>query len=349
MLTAQLASPVDSAALSSQTPTSTQVLAASQTPTATQVVTASHGPMSTQGPISYGAPPATWWTSHAAHLQHGPHTSVARSQRGDYLVGRVVGAGSFGTVFECLGPFDQRYALKVLPASVEHFARQRERWSNEVQRLLRLRHPNVVYIHDAFVWENSFCVALEWCDHTLSDMLTHPLGEELAIELFRQMLAAVQYLHDSDLVHDDLHPGNVLIQQADRPIVKISDFGISTELRGAQAVRPEVVHHAIMAPELIAAGYTSKQSDLYQLGMIMYWMLSATPPMDWNVPYQQLVAQITEGVARQRAEKLPGPLGAIVTKMLRRREAYRYTSAREVWADLRQLPTWQSRQMFHVR
>ena len=277
------------------------------------------------------------------------HAVTIRAQRGDYVVGEQVGAGNFGAVYECVGPFDQRYALKVLRPSGRPIDKVREEWSLEVRRLLELRHPNVVYIHDAFEWEGTFCVALEWCDHTLHDMLEQPLQEELAIELARQMLAAVQYLHDWDLVHDDLHPGNVLIQQADRPIVKISDFGISAELRGEPTVRPEIVHHAIMAPELIAAGYTSKQSDLYQLGMILFWMVTGHPPLDRHVPYDQLVWQISEGIARQRAEQLGSSLGNVIAKMLRRRDAYRYTSAREVWNDLRQLPAWRSRQIFHVR
>ena len=279
----------------------------------------------------------------------GPGIVTIPSPRGAYEVGRQVGAGHFGAVYECLGPFDQRYAMKVLRPTGRPIEKVREEWSSEVRRLLQLRHPNVVYIHDAFEWQGMFCVALEWCDHTLKEMLEQALQEELAIELSRQMLAAVQYLHDWDLVHDDLHPGNVLIQQADRPIVKISDFGISAELYGATTVRPEVVHHAIMAPELLAVGYTSKQSDLYQLGMIMYWMIAGESPIQMDIPYNDLVQQISEGVARQRAELLGTPLGNIVAKMLRRRDAYRYTSAREVWMDLRELPTWRSRQIFHAR
>ena len=106
-------------------------------------------------------------------------------------------------------------------------------------------------------------------------MLGLPMQEGLVIELARQLLAAVQFLHDNDVVHDDLHPGNVLIVDGkDRPIVKISDFGISTELRGLPAIRPNVVHHAIMAPEIIATGYTGKQSDIYQIGLLLYWMLT---------------------------------------------------------------------------
>jgi serine/threonine-protein kinase len=303
-------------------------------------------------PVVQAAPSIHAFGSAMAQAGWTPPTShpvIIHSPRGEYRVGKQAGAGSFGAVYECLGPFDQRYALKVLKPSGRDIEKVRQDWAMEVRRLLQLRHPNVVYIHDAFEWENAFCVALEWCDHTLRDMLEQPLQEELAIELSRQMLAAVQYLHDNDLVHDDLHPGNVLIQQSDRPVVKISDFGISAELRGAPTVRPEIVHHAIMAPELIAAGYTSKQSDLYQLGMIMFWMITGMPPLDRNVSYERLVWQISEGIARQRAESLGTALGNIVAKMLRRRDAYRYTSAREVWMDLRALPSWQARQIFHIR
>jgi eukaryotic-like serine/threonine-protein kinase len=292
-------------------------------------------------------PEGSFFVEPAAQSQRG-HRGV-QSPRGTYVLGREVGSGHFGSVYECLGPFDQRYALKVLRPSGRPFVQVRMEWLREVQRLLALRHPNVVYVHDAFESQGYFCVALEWCDHTLRDMLEQPLREELAIELSRQMLAAVQYLHDHDVVHDDLHPGNVLIQQADRPIVKISDFGIAHELRGATAVRPEVVHHAIMAPELLAAGYTSKQSDLYQLGLVLYWMITGAPPIQLDVPYPFLVQQIAEGMARRQAEALGTPFGNIVAKLLRRRDAYRYSSAREVWEDLRLLPAWQERNLFPIR
>lgn len=301
--------------------------------------TVAQAPVAVSGSAAGHGWPQTAWSGYP----------VVESPRGSYLIGRQLGLGNFGAVYECLGPFDQLYALKVLRPSGRRLEQVRFEWAREVQRLLALRHPNVVYIHDAFEANGSFCVALEWCAHTLRDMLEQPLHEELAIELSRQMLAAVQYLHDHDLVHDDLHPGNVLIQQADRPIVKISDFGISHELRGAAAVRPELVHHAIMAPELLALGYTSKQSDLYQLGLILYWMITGDPPIQLDVPYPYLVRQITDGVARQKAERLGTPFGAVVAKLLRRRDAYRYASAREVWADLRQLPAWHGRQLFPLR
>jgi len=275
---------------------------------------------------------------------------VLRSARGEYLVRAVIGSGEFGAVYECVGPFDQIYAVKMVRPANRPYAEVHAEWAREVQRLLSLRHPNVVYIFDAFEQDYLLYLALERCDHALSAMLGAPMQEGLVIELARQLLAAVQFLHDNDVVHDDLHPGNVLIAHgSDRPIVKISDFGISAELRGLPAVRPNVVHHAIMAPEIIATGYTGKQGDIYQIGLLLHWMLTGQSAVPLGAPYAELVRCVAEGLPRARAETIGTPLGALIARMLRRREQFRYASAREVWADLRALPAWQQRQLFPAR
>jgi serine/threonine protein kinase len=276
--------------------------------------------------------------------------TVLRGTRGEYVVQSIIGTGEFGAVYESVGPFDQIYALKMMRPANRPYVEVQGEWAREVQRLLSLRHPNVVYIFDAFEADFLFYLALEKCDHALEAMLGIPMQDGLVIELARQLLAAVQFLHDNDVVHDDLHPGNVLISHGnDRPMVKISDFGISTELRGMPAIRPNVVHHAIMAPEIIATGYTGKQSDIYQIGLLLYWMLTGESAVPRNAPYAELVRCVADGVPRRRAEAIGTPIGALVAKMLRRREQFRYGSSREVWAELRTLPAWQSRQLFPTR
>jgi eukaryotic-like serine/threonine-protein kinase len=275
--------------------------------------------------------------------------SKLTGMRGTYEVRNVIGAGEFGAVYECIGPFDQIYAVKMVRPSNRPYSEVHAEWAREVQRLFSLRHPNVVYIYDSFTHDHLFYLALERCDHPLKVMLGTPMQEGLVIEMSRQLLAAVQFLHDNDVVHDDLHAGNVLITHTDRPTVKISDFGISHELRGMAAVRPNIVHHAIMAPEILATGYTSRQSDLYQVGLLIYWMLTGESAMQMDVPYQELVRQVAEGEPRKRAEALGIPLGDLIAKMLRRREAFRYTSAREVWEDMRQLPEWKQRDLFPAK
>ncbi len=282
-------------------------------------------------------------------VQYPQAGTVLASPRGQYVVTEVIGSGEFGAVYESVGPFDQVYALKMVRPANRPYAEVQTEWAREVQRLVSLRHPNIVYIHDAFEENHLFYLALERCDHALSDMVGEPMLEGLVIELARQILAAVQFLHDNDVVHDDLHAGNVLITHTDRPVVKISDFGISHELRGMTAVKPNVVHHAIMAPEILASGYTSKQSDLYQVGLLLYWMLVGEPAIPVGLPYADLVRYVADGAPRRRAEATGTPLGLLIAKMLRRREAFRYTSAREVWADLRELPSWKNRNLFPIK
>jgi serine/threonine-protein kinase len=295
-------------------------------------------------PPPMGAPTLGTTTQNRITVQYPQEGSTLSSSRGTYQVRKVIGSGEFGAVYEAVGPFDQIYALKMVRPANRPYAEVQAEWSREVQRLVSLRHPNIVYIYDAFETSHLFYLALERCDHPLSAMLGAPMQEGLIIELARQLLAAVQFLHDNDVVHDDLHPGNVLITHTDRPVVKISDFGISHELRGMPAIRPDVVHHAIMAPEILSTGYTSKQSDIYQVGL-----LTGAPAIPKQLPYADLVRYVAEGLPRQHAEAIGTPIGALVAKMLRRRETYRYTQAREVWADLRELPAWKSRELFPIK
>ena len=290
-------------------------------------------------------------TTVLARTVHFPRTGqILHGPRGDYAVTKVIGEGAFGAVYECVGPFDQVYAVKMVRPANRPYTDVQAEWAKEVTRLMSLRHPNVVYIYDAFEEGHLFYLALERCDHALADMLGTPMLEGLVIELARQMLAAVQFLHDNDIVHDDLHAGNVLITEAtDRPQIKISDFGISHELRGHAAVRPNVVHHAIMAPEILSTGYTSKQSDIYQVGLLLYWMVSGETAIDMSAPYDELVRVVADGEPRRKAEALGTPLAMVMAKMLRRRENFRYSSAREVWADLRELDAWRQRSLFPLR
>jgi serine/threonine-protein kinase len=149
----------------------------------------------------------------------------------------------------------------------------------------------------------------------------------------------LQYLHDNWVVHSDLHAGNVLVSQLDRsPIVKLTDFGVAHQLDGSTRwFRPQVANPKILVPELVTAGYTTTQSDLYQLGLLMYQMHTGMPAIDVTAPYDEIARQIADGTPRQNAEALGTPLSQVIAKLLRRRDAYRYLSAREVWEDLRHI------------
>ncbi|WP_441285697.1 serine/threonine protein kinase [Sorangium sp. KYC3313] len=265
--------------------------------------------------------------------------SALTSTRGTYVIGALIGDGQYGSVYECSGPFDQVYALKMLRPANKPYQVVKEEWSREMLRLESFRHPNIVYIHDAFEVNYLFYLALERCDTSLRALLGAPFQPPLLLELSRQLLMTLQYLHDNGVVHADLHAGNVLISQLDhRPLVKLTDFGVAHQLDGVTRwFRPQVANPKILVPELVTAGYTTTQSDLYQLGLLMYQMHTGQPAIDVNVAYEEITRQIAEGTPRQKAEALGTPLSQVIAKLLRRRDAYRYHSARDVWDDLRQL------------
>lgn len=266
---------------------------------------------------------------------------VVRSPRGfSYLLGNLLGDGAYGAVFECVGPFDQSFALKVFQPQNRPYEQVRGEWVSEAERLYRVRHPNIVYVFDYFEHQGLFYLVLERCDHSLESMLGRPFTDRLVVEVMRQLLFAIQYLADNEIVHNDLHAGNVLIVQGPNIICKLSDLGISQEMYGQYAVRPQVVHHRIMAPEVAAGGYTTKQSDLYQLGLLLYQMHTGETAIDFSQGYDAIVEQIRQGLPRAKAEALGTPLGKIASVMLRRTEQYRYTSPAQVWEDLQKLDVW---------
>jgi eukaryotic-like serine/threonine-protein kinase len=269
-----------------------------------------------------------------------PGGSVQSPRGASYLLGDLMGEGSFGAVFDCIGPFDQPFALKMFRPGERPYSEVRAEWQKEAERLYRLRHPNVVYVFDYFEASGLFYLVLERCDHSLSDMLGRPFTDRLVVDMSRQILFALQYLSDSEIIHNDLHAGNILVLQGDELTLKLSDLGIAQELSGQRAVRPQLVQHRIMAPELVAGGYTTKQSDLYQLGLLMYEMHTGTYPLDTTQGYDTMLEQIKEGVPRLKAEALGTPIGNIASVLLRRNEQYRFTSPAQVWEELRKLDVW---------
>ena len=105
------------------------------------------------------------WSNTGSHLIPFPVPGTTlTSSRGNYLVGALIGDGQYGSVYECVGPFDQRYALKMLRPANKPYQVVKDEWSQEMKRLESFRHPNIVYIHDAFENNFLFYLSLERCD-----------------------------------------------------------------------------------------------------------------------------------------------------------------------------------------
>jgi serine/threonine protein kinase len=249
----------------------------------------------------------------------------------------IISTGGFSSVFDAVDLFENHLAVKVFAPSAP-YPEVRDRWFAEAALLQQLHHPNITYIHDAFEYRHGFYLVLE---RALGNLARYIVGApqlhpNAVVYIAQQLLMALRFIHARQVIHEDLHPANIL--EYSGGIVKISDFGVSRRLTVPHgSVMPQTFHRKFVVPELASAGYTTQQSDLYHLGLILYALVRGEHAIDPRLPDAEISRLALDGVPRTRAEELGTPLGAAIAKLLRRRHQYRYASALDAWNDFRRL------------
>lgn len=242
-----------------------------------------------------------------------------------YQIQSKVGAGYLGAVLKATDIQQGRtVALKVfsLNFSEERLARLGE----QVRRVIHLDHPGVVRILD---WDSQeiplqieeFIEAPSLAD--LFKTSTH-VPVQQAIVIARQILATLEYVHSWDIVHGDLGPHNIFLTEKG---IKISGWGMGILREGRAALRP----HVYQAPEQVAGGPITPQTDLYAVGMILYRLLTGRYPYEGSKTVEddtQIPRQLLP--PGEWNPNLSPALAHLVMKLLARQPAERYTSAGEV-------------------
>ena len=212
---------------------------------------------------------------------------------GRYALVEVIGEGGMGSVYLARQsePVKRQVALKLIKAGMDSAAVLR-RFEAERQALALMDHPNIARIYDGgltpsghpfFVMELVPGVPMtRFCDERRLDIRAR-------LELFVAVCQAVQHAHQKGIIHRDLKPGNVLVTEVDgRPTPKVIDFGVAkaTEQKLTDASIADVGlivgTPAYMSPEQ-AGPFTSDvdtRTDVYALGVILYELLTGTPPFD---------------------------------------------------------------------
>ena len=288
-------------------------------------------------------------------LLDGPATQAAAAreletrQLGPYQLEREIGRGGMGVVYEAVradGSFRKRVAIKILrrDQSSRLFL---TRFHQERQILARLEHPHIAAILDGgetpqgdpyFVMEYVDGVPLT----TYAD--THRLTVARRLDLFLQVCDALQYAHRNLTVHRDLKPGNILVTPAGA--VKLLDFGVAKLLEedGAREAPATValLTPAYTSPEQIRREPASTAGDVFQLGILLYELLSGENPFhrDGRLPHEAMRAICEDDpappstVAKREARQIRGELDAIVLTALRKQPAWRYSSVEQMADDI---------------
>jgi serine/threonine protein kinase len=199
---------------------------------------------------------------------------TAPTRIGAYRVERLLGAGSFATVWLAYDPaLDGRVAIKVLAENWSHDLRVRERFLDEARLLRRLDHDRLVRVHAVGELPDGRPYAvLAWADGgSLRDRLARgPLPAAVAVALLDEIAAGVAVLHRHGIVHRDLTPGNILFRSgpgAER--VLIADLGLAKALAAASGLTARAGTPGYMAPEQDdPLAVVDTRADVFGLGRL---------------------------------------------------------------------------------
>ncbi|KAA3615171.1 MAG: hypothetical protein DWQ01_00155 [Planctomycetota bacterium] len=263
-------------------------------------------------------------------------------QFGDYVLLEEVARGGMGVVYRAeQKSLGRIVALKMILAGRLATPDQVERFQAEARAAAQLRHPNIVRILDVGCEKGQHFFTMEFIDgQPLSARLKDgPVPPRRAATLIRQAARALDYAHQCGIVHRDVKPSNILVDQNRK--VWLTDFGLakavgveqSLTLPGDVLGTPNYVSPEVASGNM---GQVGPLADIYGLGAAFYTLLSGRPPFMGN-SFFAVLKQIQDRDPISLAilvRDIPKDLQTICEKCLRREPEKRYSTAEDLAADL---------------
>ncbi len=261
-----------------------------------------------------------------------------------YVVVRRLAQGGFSDVFEiCDIELDRRLAAKVLRPDVAWTHGMRARFKQEARAIARLNHYHTVPIH--FVGDSeglTFYVMSFVAGPTLADLLLAqgPLDPQTLVPMVLPVLEALEHAHAHGIIHRDIKPDNVLIEEATgRPL--LLDFGIAKCLDGISThtqIGFVVGTPLYMSPEqALGRDTVDARADLYAFGAMLFQLLTGAPPFEGKTSQEIVGRHLSEPVpdATVRNPRVPAWLSQVIRRCMAKDPADRYPSASHVMEALR--------------
>ncbi len=235
---------------------------------------------------------------------------------------------------------DRPVALKVLFPELSVDPTFVERFRREAQNAAKLSHPNIVSVYDWGEEGNTYFIVMEYVDgKSLSSILREQgaLPVDQVARIGAEVASALSFAHRNGVVHRDVKPGNVLID--DRGSVKVTDFGIA---RARNTTENLTQTGAVMgtatyfSPEQAQGLEVDQRSDVYSLGVVLYEMATGKPPFQGDNPVTIAYKHVREQppALREVNKAIPLDLAAVIMEALAKSAPNRYQTAEDLRADL---------------
>ena len=247
---------------------------------------------------------------------------------GKYVDLNLVGFGTYGSVYSAWDPDLDRYvAIKVMNAQFSQDEGAAERFQSEARFMARVdQHPNVVRVIELGEEERGLYMVMDYYSNGNLENLIRTEGRlstERAVGFALQIAAGLSAAHDAGIVHRDIKPQNVLLD--DDFVCKVSDFGVSASTD--RSIYTAVGTPAYMPPEQKLGRRTDARADIYALGVTMYQMLTGGIP-------DELIQTEVPPAPRSQNPEIPARIVEIIFKAIELDADTRYLTIGDFIDDL---------------
>src|SRR6266550_1169722 len=261
---------------------------------------------------------------------------------GDYELLEQIGRGGQGVVFRARQKsLNRTVALKVINLGQWSSKAHVKRFRREAEAAASLDHAGIVPIHEVGERDGSCYFSMKFVEGgQLDDVVRRsPMSIRQAVELIAKVARIVHYAHEHGILHRDIKPGNILLDQKGEP--HLTDFGLARLVESESSVTQTLDvlgTPSYMAPEQAAGNNTavSSNTDVYGLGAVLYQLLTGQPPFAGGTTYEtiKLLLDTEPRQPRQLNPKVDRDLSTICLKCLEKDPKRRYSSALALAEDL---------------
>jgi eukaryotic-like serine/threonine-protein kinase len=249
-----------------------------------------------------------------------------------YRVLEKIGAGGMADVY-CAEDthLGRKVAVKLLHSRFAQDQEFVERFRREASSAAGLQHPNVVGVYDRGEFDDTYYIAMEYCEgESLKQMVVReaPLDPARAIAITKQILVASRFAHRRNVIHRDLKPHNVILD--DEENVKVTDFGIAragaSDITEVGAIMGTAQY---LSPEQAQGQPVTEESDLYSVGVVLFELLTGRAPFGGDSPVAVALQHVNQPAPspREFEPSVPPELEAVVLKALAKDPSDRYRDA----------------------